>query len=90
MKKLLLLLLALSLLVSSCSTVHWQIGQSQDAFFQLNKSHKRQFEVVRQTSEWSIYKIAWDDRPYFFYFQNDALNMVDRGERSADIIIQTR
>jgi hypothetical protein len=90
MKKLLLPVLALSLLFSSCSTTyHYNIGQSRNSFFQLNRSHRNHIDIVKQSTEWAIYRTD-GSTPLFFYFKNNALVQVDRGERSSDVIIENR
>ena len=92
MKKISLFLVALSLILSSCSAVHWQIGQTTDSFLKAN--HKHNFETVRSSNEWTVYKWvnnwSYTDPPYFFYFHYNALQQVDRGERAPDVIIQNR
>jgi len=84
--------MALMLILTSCGSMRWNIGESSYAFFKRN--HSRQFETVKSSREWSIYKWtnnwSYTDPPYFFYFHNDALEQVDRGERVPDIIIQQR
>jgi len=92
MKKLYVPLVALMLFLSSCSGIHWQIGQSSTAFF--NANHNHHFDVVRTSNEWTVYKWinnwSYTDPPYYFYFHYDALYQVDRGERAPDVIIQNR
>jgi len=93
MKKFYFLLLVLSFALSSCSGIRWQMGQSPDAFLTMNKSHRNQFDLVRSSDEWTVYKWInnWSyDPPYFFYFHDGALYQVDRGERAPDLIIQNR
>jgi hypothetical protein len=82
--------LTLTLMVSSCMTsYHWTIGQSSSDFFAQNKKIENKLEVIKQTSEWTVYKLQFpDQQPYFFYFRNDKLSQVDRGTRSPDVVIQ--
>jgi hypothetical protein len=91
MKKIYLSLVVVLLFLSSSSGIHYQIGESTDAFISAN--HKRSFELVRTSNEWTVYKWVnnWSyDPPYFFYFHNGALYQVDQGQRAPDIIIQNR
>jgi len=91
MKKIYLPLLVLMFILSSCSGVRYQIGESSEAFLRAN--HNRNFETVRSSTEWTVYKWMnnWSyDQPYFFYFHNDALFQIDRGERPPDVIIENR
>lgn len=85
-----LLFLLILFMFSSCTvTYHWVIGQSRDAFFELNKKNVRRLDIVSMTGENLIYK-ANVQPPIFFYFTNEVLMQVDRGERSPDLIIQNR
>jgi hypothetical protein len=76
--------------LSSCSSIHYQVGQSTNNFLTANR--KRNFELVRSSTEWTVYKWtnnwSYTDPPYFFYFHYNVLQQVDRGERGPDIIIQ--
>lgn len=78
--------------MASCTTYHWQIGQTANAFFELNKKHIHKFDLVRQSADWSVYKVGGneDQQPIFFYFRNNLLYQVDRGMQAPDIIIQNR
>ena len=87
------LILALSIFVlSSCGSIHYQIGESANQF--LRDNHKRSFDMVKSSNEWTVYKWinnwSYTDPPYFFYFHYGTLYQVDRGERAPDIIIQNR
>jgi hypothetical protein len=92
MKKVYLPLVALLFILSSCSAIHWQIGQSSDAFLKANHNHN--FETVRSSTEWTVYKWinnwSYTDPPYFFYFHYNILQQVDRGKRASDVIIEHR
>lgn len=84
-----MLVLAATML-TSCSSIHYQIGQTTESF--LEKNRKRNFELVRTSNELTVYKWVngWSyDAPYFFYFQNGTLLQVDRGTRAPDITIQS-
>ena len=77
--------------MSSCGGIHYQIGESSDAFFKAN--HSRSFETVRTSNEWTVYKWVnnWSyDAPYYFYFHYNSLYQIDRGERAPDVIIENR
>jgi len=90
MKKLLFTLAIAVCLLTSCGGIRYQIGESTSAF--LNQNHKKNFELVRTSTEWTVYKWTngWSyDAPYFFYFHNDALTQIDRGTTAPDLIIQT-
>jgi hypothetical protein len=91
MKKLLLLVTIAVLLLTSCAGIRYQMGESTAAF--LKQNHKKNFELVRTSTNWTVYKWVnnWSyDAPYFFYFHNDALSQIDRGTRSPDLIIENR
>jgi hypothetical protein len=93
MKRPILLALAtltLSFMLSSCMTsYHWSIGQTSNEFFAQNKKIENKLELVKQSAEWTVYKLyVPDQQPYFFYFRDNKLNQVDRGTRSPDVIIQ--
>ena len=90
MKKVLLLALFAVLMLSSCITYHWQIGQSQHDFFEMNHKHKRQFQMVKSSETMNVYSIGEGQNITFFYFQNDRLIQVDHGVPSSDIIIENR
>ena len=79
-------------LLTSCSSVRWQIGESSQAF--LSTNHKHRFETVRSSAEWTVYKWinnwSYTDPPYYFYFHYNTLFQVDRGERAPDLIIEHR
>jgi hypothetical protein len=83
--------LTLSFMLSGCMTsYHWRIGQSSAEFFAQNKKIDRKLELIKQSSEWTVYKLNIpDQQPYFFYFRNNNLLQVDRGTRSPDVIIQS-
>jgi hypothetical protein len=85
-----LLFLLILFMLSSCTvTYHWVIGQSRDAFLELNKKNVKRLDIISMTGENLIYK-ANIQPTIFFYFTNEVLTRVDRGERSPDIIIQNR
>lgn len=89
--KRLLLLLTMSVFLSSCAGIRYQMGESTATFLKAN--HKKSFELVRTSTDWTVYKWVnnWSyDAPYFFYFHNDALAQIDRGTRSPDLIIENR
>lgn len=90
MKKLLLPLLIVVCLLTSCGGIRYQIGESTAAF--MNQNHRKSFELVKTSNEWTVYKSVnnWSyDAPYFFYFHNDALYQIDKGTRAPDVIIQS-
>ncbi|WDF54892.1 hypothetical protein [Mucilaginibacter sp. KACC 22063] len=68
------------------------MGQTSSDFLQAN--HKRNFELVRTSTEWTVYKWqnnwSYTEQPYFFYFHNDQLYKVDRGMSPSDIVIEHR
>lgn len=92
MKKLYLALIVLTLALSSCSTIHWQMGETTQQFLQVNRKHS--FDLIQSSNEWTVYKWinnwSYTDPPYFFYFHYGLLYQVDRGERAPDLIIQNR
>jgi hypothetical protein len=90
MKKLFFILAIAVFLLTSCGGIRYQMGQSTDEFLKQNR--KRNFEMVRTSTEWTVYKWVnnWSyDAPYFFYFHNGALYQIDRGTRAPDVIIQS-
>ncbi|MHB8208450.1 hypothetical protein [Mucilaginibacter sp.] len=91
MKKLYFTLVVL-LFLSSCSGIHYQMGQTAESFLRAN--HNRSFDLVRSSNQLTVYKWvnnwSYTDPPYFFYFRDGFLYQVDRGERAPDIIIQNR
>lgn len=78
-----------SLLFTGCTTFRWEIGQSTNAFFKLNKGHTGQFHLIKQSTEWTVYRTGGDE-PIYFYFHYDALYQVDRGGRVPDLVIENR
>jgi hypothetical protein len=78
-------------MLTSCSTsYHWTIGQSYTEFFAQNKKIEKKLEIIKQSKDWTVYKLNIpDQQPYFFYFKNNNLLQVDRGTRSPDVIIQS-
>jgi len=92
MKKTYFVLALLMLILSSCGSIHYQIGETAETFFKQN--HKRSFDMVKSSNEWAVYKWinnwSYTEPPYFFYFHYGQLYQVDRGERAPDIIIQNR
>jgi hypothetical protein len=91
MKKLLPILLT-ALMLSSCVTYHWQIGQTETEFFAMNHNRYNRFQMIRQSTEWTVYRVGGDNgtEPIYFYFHYDKLYQVDRGRRSPDLIIENR
>jgi len=89
MKKL-LLLLTLCFLFSSCVTYHWQIGQTSEAFFEMNKHHTRQFDIVKSSTDMTIYRVGAGENVLFFYFKYNSLIEVDKGVPSPNFIIENR
>ena len=91
MKKLFLPLAIALFLFTGCGGIRYQIGESSTTF--LTDNRKKNFELVRTSTESTVYKWVnnWSyDAPYFFYFHNDVLTQVDRGIRPPDIIVQNR
>ena len=88
MKKVYLSLVVLSLILSSCFTYHWQIGQSSQEFFEMNKHH--QLDVVKSSTDMTIYQAGTGDNTLFFYFQYNKLIEVDHGVANPNIIIENR
>jgi len=87
MKKL-LTALTLTLLLSSCFTYHWQIGQSSQDFFAMNKHH--QLDVVKSSADMTVYQAGTGESTLFFYFQYNRLIEVDHGVANPNIIIENR
>lgn len=85
-----LAVLVFSIMLSGCMTTYrWNIGQSSSDFFAQNKKIENKLELIKQSSQWTVYKLyVPNQQPYFFYFRNDNLFQVDRGTRSPDVIIQ--
>jgi hypothetical protein len=54
----------------------------------MNKKNMKQLDLVRQSTEGAVYRTKTDDNPLFFYFRNNILVKVDRGQRGPDVIIQ--
>lgn len=91
MKKVYFALITLMIVLSSCASVHWQIGETTQTFLQVNR--KASFDMVKSSQEWTVYKWTnnWSyDQPYFFYFHYNQLYQVDRGIRPSDVIIENR
>jgi len=87
MKKIYFSFAVLLFVLSSCSSIYYQIGESSDTFIKAN--HNRSFDLVKNSSEWVVYKWG-NDHPFYFYFRDGFLYQVDRGERAPDVIIQSR
>ncbi|MCJ8210812.1 hypothetical protein MUY27_13930 [Mucilaginibacter sp. RS28] len=90
MRKLAILsLVTLMLAFTSCVSVRYQIGQTSQEFFAMNKHHLGQFRMIKESQEWSVYRTNTDE-PYYFYFHYGKLYQVDRGARASDIVIEHR
>jgi hypothetical protein len=91
MKKAFIAAVAGMLMLSSCMTTYrWNIGQSSSEFFTQNKKIENKLELLKQSSQWTVYRLNIPgQQPYFFYFKEDKLFQVDRGTRSPDLTIQS-
>lgn len=81
-------ILLIAIALSSCGSLNYYIGMSEQEFKEENKF--KDIKMVKATREQTIYehqKMGWDQ---YIYFVNGELERIDEGTRRADIVIENK